>query len=302
MELPEEVEKVYLGEVSILYNDNTIKIKSAEVKENGNTKILRIELEGAQTKYLTNSLISGINILIPTNIILRKDFVSKESSLKIKYSNEMNSNLDYIVEGRENKEIALNLKSVTEVANNEVNKQIVRAVFSESETITADALKISVKEEIGETEIDNGESVFEKQIIKYTVTAENTSEKDIQGIDISANIPEGLTYATINKGSYWDEKYEYVKDSNVKQYKLPITEVMQGEIKTSYFEVVVDDLENTDVEKTVQTQFITKINNKEYDNKIVSNNVKKADLSVNLVSYIGRAEKNQLCYASKTSR
>ena len=51
IKLPSEVEKVILGDVSALYDDN-LKIKSAEVIEKDGCKVIKIEVDGSQKGYI----------------------------------------------------------------------------------------------------------------------------------------------------------------------------------------------------------------------------------------------------------
>lgn len=82
IQLPREVENVVLGNCSLLYDDN-FKIVKKEVVEKSNSKVIRIELQGEQTKYMLNSLVNGINVLIPATIILSQNINSTDSNINV---------------------------------------------------------------------------------------------------------------------------------------------------------------------------------------------------------------------------
>ena len=110
---PSEVENIILGEVSLLYDEN-LSIKNQEVVENNGTKAIKIELDGTQNTYNSNSILKGPNIIIPATIIIKKDIQSTESKITATYTNESATSIDYQNEGKNGKEINVNIQSVIE--------------------------------------------------------------------------------------------------------------------------------------------------------------------------------------------
>ena len=94
--MPEEVTSIKLDSVNLLFDDE-LNIKSSEVvKENGRL-VIRITLEGTQTKYnsLTeknNNITEGANIVIKADIALDRFTSNKTENIQMHYYNE-NSNL-----------------------------------------------------------------------------------------------------------------------------------------------------------------------------------------------------------------
>lgn len=82
IELPEEVEKVDINSINVLYEDE-LKIKDYNV--NGRT--LTINLSGEQTQY-KQSAIEGATVVINLNISINKKSASRESHLNMTYLNE----------------------------------------------------------------------------------------------------------------------------------------------------------------------------------------------------------------------
>lgn len=87
IELPEYIETITIKDISILYDDE-LKVQSYQVIDNGNTKLLEIQLAGIQTKYNTDEVTTGTNILIYADINANKLTPSKEAELKMYYTNE----------------------------------------------------------------------------------------------------------------------------------------------------------------------------------------------------------------------
>ena len=137
--LPNEVEKVILGNVSLLY-ENNLRVKNAEIKEQDGIKKIKIELEGQQLSYFENQMIQGTDILIPATIILKKDIQSTNSNISYTYTNgytavkyyygnipviikqdqpeKNNSNLRLKVENLQNEIYSTTLEKHTEITEN----------------------------------------------------------------------------------------------------------------------------------------------------------------------------------------
>ena len=82
--LPSEIETLDIKTINLLYNEN-IQISSYDVitDANGN-KVIRINMQGEQTEFVTD-ISKGINVVINTDITLRKTAASttKEATLKV---------------------------------------------------------------------------------------------------------------------------------------------------------------------------------------------------------------------------
>ncbi len=113
-----EVEKVVLGETQLLYNDN-LSIKKAEVIDRNNQKVIRIELNGTQNAYTTNSIVNGVNVVIPATIIVKKDIESTQTNAYYAYLNETATGIDYEQEGKNCKNIGVNITVPQQEENNE---------------------------------------------------------------------------------------------------------------------------------------------------------------------------------------
>ena len=301
IKLPEEVEKIILGEVSLVY-DNGLEIKDAQVVEHDNGKSIRIELEGNQSEYFVDSLVEGSKILIPATIIVKKDIGNVDSNISWMYTNEIGEVIDYEANGNENKEVDVHIESILakqEEAKIEEMPIVSSAPEVEIQSQAEDniqALEVKTQVILGDQVLKDGDIVHEKQIIKYSVSVTNNSSEKVTGISVEGQVPEGTIYATVDIGKYMEENYEYVLEEEVKNYTLPITEIEAGETKTEFYEVVVGELSNNITERNIANTITTKINETICSQETKNNVVKKAELEVFIRSYIGRDARNSFFY------
>lgn len=101
--LPEDVEKIDLAKVEMLYEEE-MKIKSYKVE---GRKII-IEIEGEQTRYKTDT-VEGTNIIIFANITLNQKAATKNSNIQMSYTNQKAS------QTIENVEVPIKVVAPTEI-------------------------------------------------------------------------------------------------------------------------------------------------------------------------------------------
>ncbi len=298
IELPEEVEKVVLGDVSVLYTDE-LSLKDAQVTEKNGKKVLTVELTGTQTKYIEDSINKGIDIIIPAKLILKSDIESKEQTIITTYSNETISGNKYVKEEKNANEIKLNISAIkTEVKNQEESKldEEAKVTPTKTNTIQSEDIELNSYAQIGKKKISNGDSIHDTEIIKYVVEIKNTTDTQMKNININCQIPEGTQYATINRGTYYEEDYTYEKDPSRKEYTFTAETLNPGETKTGFYEVVVDELAEGIEEKTISNKIVAVSGEQEIKSVTLENKIVKAKLKVDLKSYIGRDSKNSFYY------
>lgn len=280
IKLPQEVEKVILGDVALLYDDS-LNIKNAKVIEQKGYKILNIELNGIQSNYCLNSIVAGANVVIPATVIISKDAETNDVPVSLTYYNN----------GKEieTKEGQIKINSITNDNTRNVSTQ-----SAENKNVD---LSITSTAQVGSQVLSNGDTVYEEQVIKYTVKATNNTSEDVTGIKISGEVPDGTVYATIDRGTYYSENYEYVKNENVKEYVFNnITELKAGETKEESYEVVVNKLEDRITENNICNKIKTVVNNNQIKEDALNNVVKKAELNIEVKSYIGRDQADSFYY------
>lgn len=85
--LPSEIEKLEIKTINLLYNEN-IQISSYDVvTDNNGNKVIRIYMQGEQTEFVTD-ISKGINVVINTDITLRKTAASTTKNATLKVTND----------------------------------------------------------------------------------------------------------------------------------------------------------------------------------------------------------------------
>lgn len=103
--LPEEVENITIGEVSLIYNTE-LKLEYARLEENN--RVLVLKLAGEETNYKLG-IQEGTKIIIPAIIKLKNTVSTQSANLKMTYSNELAKNTEYKMQGKESAEIPVNM-------------------------------------------------------------------------------------------------------------------------------------------------------------------------------------------------
>ena len=304
--LPSEVEKVVLGDISILYG-NGLNIAESYVRDNNGNKEIIIRLEGEQTAYNIDTISNGTNVIIPANIILKNEILSTQSSIKASYTNEVFSMNKFVEETRNCEDIAVNIVNTInseeesdkeEILTSDENNNIENIQNSEivNQELRKSGIELEVYAQIGNKKIENGDSVHTSEIIKYVINVKNTSNTTMNNVVINCQIPENTVYATVDRGSYFKEAYKYVEDPDLKEYTLVANTLEPGETNTGFYEVVVKDLEEGIDEKEISNTVSASINDEIYDSVTLQNKLIKSNLDVYLKSYIGRDQKNSFVY------
>ncbi len=317
--LPSEVEKVVLGDVSVLYG-NGLNVADSNVIDNSDgSKEIVIQLEGEQTSYNNDTINNGTNIVIPANIIVRNDTTTTETAIKASFTNEVISENDYISEQGICEDILLNIVNTVNNVNNietDTNEQLVETdvdqdvnnsitetpdsdnstIDTSNEEIRREGIKLDVYAQIGDKKLENGDSIHTSEIIKYVVNVTNTTDTTMNNVNINCQIPENTVYATVDIGTYLEEAYDYIENPDLKEYSFVAETLEPGQTKTGFYEVVVKDLEDGVNEKDISNTISASIDNEEYDRVTLENKLIKSDLDVYLKSYIGRDQKNAFSY------
>ena len=92
---PKEVEEVTLKDMNLLYGNEEFEIANLEVLKNDlNQVVLRVTLEGTQTKYATGDQEIGTTILLKVNIKTNIYSASRQEELELNYYNEDATNYE----------------------------------------------------------------------------------------------------------------------------------------------------------------------------------------------------------------
>ena len=193
-EFPEEVEKVVINNIKLLY-DTELKIHTFLVNTNEEGKqVIEVQLAGKQTKTEVDELTKGTNIVISANVILKQDIETKDTAIKMTCT-----------DGAATPEpLKLSVDVPIKVVN---STELVPPASTDDPTPTTiekNGLKLSIKPIHGDKTLESGETIYSNEIIKYEVDITNTTQSPIDNVKIAGHIPEGMVYA-----EYMEENFAY---------------------------------------------------------------------------------------------
>lgn len=296
--MPEEVEKVILGDAAILYGEN-LAITDTKVENN----VITIALEGKQMNYPEGGMSKGTDIVIPMNVILKQELTTTQTLIKTSYSNQIITEDGYKKEEKEGEAIPISILNMLQeeikqeenilVANTEL---VMKSQAPMTRTIHENDIELQAYAQIGDKKIKNGDTIHDTEIIKYVVSVKNTTSEVIDHLDIVCQVPENTVYATINRGSYLEEAYSYNEHPEQKECSFSIDQLEPGQTQTGFYEVVVKDLETDVQEKQISNKIVVKSGENEVKDVTLENKIITSDLRVFLKSYIGRDGENRFYY------
>ena len=169
--LPEEIESINAGEISLVYNEE-LKFEYARLEENG--RVLVLKLTGEETNYKLG-IQEGTKIIIPAVIRLKDTVSTKTSAIKLTYSNDLAKSTEYSLQGKDCIEVPFNI-----VAKSGLITISELSGYNGDETKrTLDENAITGQLEIGSTE---KEAKIETKIV-------NNFNTDITSMQIIGKIP-----------------------------------------------------------------------------------------------------------------
>lgn len=283
IEMPSEVDNVILGDVSLLYDGN-LNIKNYEVQDKNGIKVIRIQLDGTQLNYNNSVISEGANIIIPATVIVDKDIYSTESSIKLRYSNETGIITSYAKQGKDCEELQINIDSMNvPVATYSANSQTESAIAMDgaNSNVSLDGLKVETVAQVGGKTLKSGDTVYEKEVINYIVNVTNTTENEMNNVNVKATVPDGTTFIT--------------KDGSLSNKTTPEGEVLRNdlEIKDESKRVVTENIKNLEANKSYEIKYaviVNDINNEEQkniENKIYINE-SETENKINLIAKKGK--------------
>ena len=322
IKLPNEVEKVVLGESSILY-DNGLQLGSVQVVDDNGSKVIRVKVNGTQTSYVQNEVVNGTNIVIPASIILKKDIASSQENIAVSFANYRNvkspetGNLDIPV--NVTSIINNNASADEQGSNNGASTNGVATSFAavsaqatlatanntvvEAKPIDLDKISVEYKAFLGDKELANGDSVHENEYIKYVAKVRNNTGEDVNGLNVVASVPEGTTYVTVETKDLTEEdklkqQYDECKlneDEKIKEFSKSISIKKDGKIEI-YFYVKVNNLTDTTNIKEIRSSI--KLNNGKEDKVYFEkeNIVKKSEIITRVSAWETTRDNNVWLY------
>lgn len=230
IELPAEITEATLENASLLY-DKELSIKTKEIvtNENGN-KVLKIELEGEQTKYNTSTAQQGATIVTDLKIKTENFMASKNVEIKTTCINgeetiEKTKNINII------SKIGMLNKNIIKIGDNvveELNNNLVTSTIKENSEILIGTKLIN----------NNGKKVTSANIIGTLgkgIILNSEFSTNINNINIYYSSEEN---AKENSNSWTNTIEDY---SKIKAFKIQIDELEQAESLEFAYKIKIDE-------------------------------------------------------------
>ena len=295
IELPSQVEKVILGNSSVVYaNGLELQDPYLETSKNGNIVIVA-NLIGEQTSYNDNSLGLITDVKISATVILKKDIEGTTENVNLIYANQ------YTLDGStevEEKSKQIKIENYKEEISNQ-SEQIVASNVGDTLNTTSenvDGLKVEVVPVRGDTILKDGDTVYEGEFIKYNIKVTNTSDKQIDNVKVVGTIPEGTVYGEL-EAEYNKEtgKYCYNFDTELKQKEIEIETLESGKSVNKFYEVQVKDLAESNNEQQITTNIKVYAEKNQVMDYNITNKIERAEAKVFLGAFLG-SEKDTWTY------
>lgn len=304
IELPNEVEKVILKDNSILYaNGLELQQPTIEQDEEGNISIVA-KLTGKQQEYYENNLGITTHIKISATIILKKEINTTQKSINLLYSNHYNlTNTEEIT--KKNIIVEINAyeekQEVQQDQNNQAQEDIkINSIsnnrdqtnnISQQLSANLDALNLEVQPVKGDVNLQNNDVIYEGEYIKYNIKLTNASNENIDNVKIEGDVPEGVTYGELEADYFtFQGKYQYNFDTSLRKKDINIGTLKAGETYSTFYEVKVDDLKDTETEKTITTNIKAYIQDTEAKNYSITNKINQSDAQIFLDAKLDNGE------------
>lgn len=228
VEFPKEITDVSLENKALLY-DEELKIKIAEIgtNENGN-KVLKIELEGEQTKYNASTAQGGANIVV--DLKLKADNFMANKNVEVKTT---------CINGADNAEKANNITILAKTGI--LNKSTIKVGDNVVENINSNTITSIIN--------NNSEIIIGEKLI-------NNNGQKIENTNIIGNLPNGLILnselATNSENAkiYYTNKEEPTAEdwaetveslNSVKAFKIEIGDFEQGDYIEFAYKIKIDE-------------------------------------------------------------
>ena len=275
IELPSQVEKVILGNSSIVYG-NGLELQEPYIETNEEGKISIIaNLVGEQTQYTEKDLELITDIKIPATIILKKDIENGFDKINFSYTNA------YTLDGQvEEKSIQKDIKmqSYHQEETATVVQDVVNTLIAQQNT---NSLNVQVTAKKGDNTLADNDIVYEGEYIKYSIKVTNVTDTTLNNVKVVGSVPDGVTYGELEADYYsYDGEYKYNFDNNVTEKTIDIGTIESGKTVEVFYEVQVDDLAEGEEQKEITTNIKSYVGDAEASNWELTNIVNSSEATV----------------------
>ena len=182
IELPEEISEVNINSCNIIYGDNLEISKSEIINFNGKNAI-KINVNGTQEDFISNTVVGGSTIIVNTNLKLKELTPTKQDNIvKLYYFNENKTNYD-------NQEtVQLDAEYVVGTNNISIN-YITEVAFKTLQTISNfDNNNTIINSNNGQAE-GKIEILSEEKIVKNNIVIMNNTGNETTNIKVLSRVP-----------------------------------------------------------------------------------------------------------------
>lgn len=218
IELPAEITEATLENASLLY-DKELSIKTKEIvtNENGN-KVLKIELEGEQTKYNTSTAQQGATIVTDLKIKTENFMASKNVEIKTTCIN-----------GEETIEKTKNINIISKIGM--LNKNIIKIGDNVVEELNNNLVTSTIKE--------NSEILIGTKLI-------NNNGKKVTSANIIGTLGKGIILNSEVSTNINNINIYYSSEENAKENSNSWTNTIEDYSKIKAFKIQIDELEQVE--------------------------------------------------------
>ena len=218
IELPAEITEATLENASLLY-DKELSIKTKEIvtNENGN-KVLKIELEGEQTKYNTSTAQQGATIVTDLKIKTENFMASKNVEIKTTCIN-----------GEETIEKTKNINIISKIGM--LNKNIIKIGDNVVEELNNNLVTSTIKE--------NSEILIGTKLI-------NNNGKKVTSANIIGTLGKGIILKSEVSANINNINIYYSSEENAKENSNSWTNTIEDYSKIKAFKIQIDELEQAE--------------------------------------------------------
>lgn len=300
VELPKEIKDIEINGYEIFYNDE-IKIKKVEKAKAEDKVILKIELEGEQTKVVNK--VKGTTIMVNANLDLNEVEKDKEISANVFYSNEVAEEYETATEDGKYgytkiditakyvkpeetpeetpKDPGDGVENPKDPIENQENNSINDPENSDEVEIQEPLLVTMSSENYTYYKVEEGEELL------YQIRVNNNTSEDIKDVKVESYIPEGTEYKSAellyfnSETKQYEGKSENIEYNEINKLIVANIDVIAGkDSQIIEIKVIVKELEKNQNSKTLKNKAFVTSNNKTYISNEIEYNVVKPVLKV----------------------
>lgn len=237
-------------------------------------KVIRINLEGEQVNFAKGTA-SGIQMVLLGDIDVDNTTETKEETIQLLYTNENSNNVQFTYDVP----ITITAKP-EEIVASEEQEPAMEVMTNEQANVAQavalnekmDDVSVSVMARSGDKYLQDGDTVFEGQGIKYVLNVTNNTNTVMQNVTLEATNTNAIYYNNIKYEELVNgetiEKVKLVEDESLNSKTINVGELKPRETKEINYQISVKEI-NTEI-ADLTGEIKVKVNDEE---KLTVNNI-----------------------------